>query len=121
MLSAIAQFGALLTQMVAGFGDFCRFCGQTFSWIVTGVRRPGSFRLILPQMLEIGTRSLSKQQWACNVLNLMVRYSPTALKASFAMLQKARSERLSLVDCMALEYRCFIRLMMTPDFIRAQV
>ena len=58
MLSAIAQLGALLTQGVANFGDFCRFCGQTFSWIVGGLRRPGSVRLILPQMLDIGTRSL---------------------------------------------------------------
>ena len=48
---------ASLRKMV-GFGDFCRFCGRTFSWSVTDIGRGRTMRLLLAQMFEVGTRSL---------------------------------------------------------------
>lgn len=58
MIQAIGQVGARTIQAVEDFGDFCRFCGQTFSWMVTGMRHSRNLRLVLPQLMEIGTRSL---------------------------------------------------------------
>jgi len=53
-----SQIGAVATRKLAGFGDFCRFCGRTFSWSVSDVARPRTLRLLLAQMFEVGTRSL---------------------------------------------------------------
>ncbi len=44
---------------LAAFGNFCRFCGQTFRWVVSTSYRPHDLKLLLPQFHEIGARSVS--------------------------------------------------------------
>jgi len=58
MLKPIEQLGSSTVQSLDGFGDFCHFSGRTFMWIFAGVNRLSSFRLLMAQMLEIGTKSL---------------------------------------------------------------
>ena len=66
-------------------------------------------------------RGLTKAAWAACCLALMDRYSPFTQAVSLAMLRKAREEELPLLDCLQLEYRCFMRTLTRPDFITAQV
>ena len=58
MIRLIAQFGALIVEVIEGFGDFCRFSGQTFVWVVRSTRRLHSYRLLLTQLFEVGSRSI---------------------------------------------------------------
>ncbi|KAJ9454992.1 Enoyl-CoA hydratase/isomerase family [Diplonema papillatum] len=66
-------------------------------------------------------KSITKGAWAQYVLGLLDRYSPRALAVTLEMVRHAREERLNLAECMSLEFRCFMRMLMKPDFIRAQV
>jgi phospholipid/cholesterol/gamma-HCH transport system permease protein len=43
---------------LAAFGAFCEFVGRTLLWLFAGGLRIKSLRLLLPQMYEIGVRSL---------------------------------------------------------------
>eukprot|EP01065_Artemidia_motanka_P012803 TRINITY_DN17069_c0_g1_i1.p1 TRINITY_DN17069_c0_g1~~TRINITY_DN17069_c0_g1_i1.p1 ORF type:complete len:888 (+),score=164.55 TRINITY_DN17069_c0_g1_i1:173-2665(+) len=63
---------------------------------------------------------VTAEQWAAAVSHAVDRGSPFALAVSFEMVRKAKKESLNLPDCMALEYRCFVRMMQRPDFITAQ-
>jgi len=58
MLDLLSQLGLLIIKVLDGFGDFCRFCWDSFLWVLGSVRHPRTFRLILPQLFDIGTRSL---------------------------------------------------------------
>ncbi len=58
MIRFLAHFGAVMIQAVEDFGDFCRFTGQTLLWLLGGARRTRNLRLLLPQLYEIGTRSI---------------------------------------------------------------
>ena len=57
-MQAIANLGRRTVRSVAGFGDFCRFCGRTFLWTLQGSFQWRNVRLLFPQMYEIGTRSI---------------------------------------------------------------
>lgn len=54
----VAQLGAVVYAWLNDFGDFCRFCGRTFSWIPTVVTRRRNFNPIFDQIFEVGTRSI---------------------------------------------------------------
>jgi len=58
MVRFISQFGVLVLDSLEAFGDFCRFSGQTVLWLFGSARRTRNFRLLLPQLFEIGARSL---------------------------------------------------------------
>ncbi len=58
MIRLIAQLGALVIHAIEGFGDFCRFSGQTLYWLFGSMGRLRSFRLLLFQLFEVGSRSL---------------------------------------------------------------
>ena len=45
-------------RAVAAFGDFCIFAAQTFRWLITGSLRIRNLRLLLPQMYEVGVKSV---------------------------------------------------------------
>lgn len=52
----------LYTQIIgilAAFGDFSYFSGQTFRWMTTSLFRPHDLRLLVPQLYEIGAKSVS--------------------------------------------------------------
>jgi len=57
-MSVIANLGEKTVSKVDQFGDFCRFCGRTFSWIPEGLFRWKNLRLLAPQLYQIGTRSI---------------------------------------------------------------
>ena len=56
-MGLIASLGSRSVSGLAGFGDWCRFCGQTFAWLPAVARRKGA-RLLLPQFYYVGTRSI---------------------------------------------------------------
>src|SRR5947209_3466099 len=47
-----------VARILAGFGHFCTFAGQTFRWIFTGALKWKNLRLLIPQMYEVGVRSV---------------------------------------------------------------
>ena len=53
----VISFGGALTDNVAGFGRFMRFCGLTVRWFVLGSNRWCRASLLMPQLYHIGTRS----------------------------------------------------------------
>ena len=57
-MQALANFGQFSLRTLDGFGDFCRFSGRTIVWAFGGLRRWRNARLLLPQLYEVGTRSL---------------------------------------------------------------
>jgi phospholipid/cholesterol/gamma-HCH transport system permease protein len=54
----IASVGQTTNNGLAAFGEFCEFAGRTLLWLCRGGLRWKSLRLLLPQMYEIGVRSL---------------------------------------------------------------
>jgi phospholipid/cholesterol/gamma-HCH transport system permease protein len=50
--------GRQTTNTLAAFGDFFIFCGRTFAWLGVGLSRWKNIRLLLPQMYEVGVRSV---------------------------------------------------------------
>jgi phospholipid/cholesterol/gamma-HCH transport system permease protein len=54
----VANIGSQSVRYVEGFGDFCRFCGRMFAWLHEGTFRWKNLRLLLPQLYEVGTRSI---------------------------------------------------------------
>lgn len=57
-LSLIETLGHSTNDALAAFGDFWRFAGRTLSWTVRGMFSWRNLRLLLPQMYEIGVRSV---------------------------------------------------------------
>jgi len=57
-MGLVANLGARTIGHVEGFGDFCRFSGRTFAWLPEGTIRWRHVRLLLPQLYEVGTRSI---------------------------------------------------------------
>jgi phospholipid/cholesterol/gamma-HCH transport system permease protein len=51
----ITRFGRFFVDQMTGLGRFAVFCLHVFRWLVTGLPR---WRLVGPQMFEIGVRSL---------------------------------------------------------------
>ena len=58
MLAQIDNLGRRVSGGVSAFGDFCRFSGRTFTWMIEGSARWRNLRLIFPQFYAIGTRSI---------------------------------------------------------------
>ncbi len=56
--ATLERLGRSTSESIAGFGDFCIFVGQTFRWIVTGGLSWKNIRLLLPQMFEVGVKSV---------------------------------------------------------------
>ncbi|RPI62016.1 MAG: ABC transporter permease [Planctomycetaceae bacterium] len=50
--------GARTIRRVSAFGDFCRFTGQSLSWIFGVVTHWRNLRLVFPQFFEVATRSV---------------------------------------------------------------
>jgi len=58
MLNQAAFIGQRLLGAVSGFGRFTRFSGTTAAWLLMGERAFGRWRLLVPQLYEIGTKSI---------------------------------------------------------------
>ena len=56
-MNAIAYVGEQSINLVATFGEFCRFCGRTLLWVHSALQRKYA-RLLMEQFFEVGTRSL---------------------------------------------------------------
>src|SRR5437879_9536998 len=54
----IERVGRNTNNMLAAFGDFCIFVARTFAWLGGSVFRIKTIRLLLPQMYEVGVRSV---------------------------------------------------------------
>ena len=58
MLRTLERLGGGTINVVAGFGDFCRFSGRTINYSVTTFGRWRMVRLLLEQMYQVGTKSI---------------------------------------------------------------
>jgi len=54
----VEKVGKQAVDAVSVFGDFCVFVGRTFLWLFISGLRPKNLRLLLPQMYEVGVRSV---------------------------------------------------------------
>jgi phospholipid/cholesterol/gamma-HCH transport system permease protein len=54
----IERIGRDTTSTLASFGDFWRFVGRTLLWLGPGFLRWKNIRLVLPQMYEVGFKSV---------------------------------------------------------------
>src|SRR5678816_526843 len=57
-IAMIEQVGRNTTNALAAFGDFCVFSFRTFVWLFTSGLRWKTFRLLFPQLYEVGVRSV---------------------------------------------------------------
>jgi phospholipid/cholesterol/gamma-HCH transport system permease protein len=57
-MNMISNLGQRSLRSLIEFGDFCRFCAQCFFWIFRGGLRWQGIRLLMPQLYEVGTRSI---------------------------------------------------------------
>jgi len=54
----LQQFGGALFRILEGAGRFTRFCFQTIEWFFIDLCKPHRWRLLMPQLYEVGTRSI---------------------------------------------------------------
>ncbi len=54
----VEKVGRNTNNALASFGDFCTFAFRTFAWLFQGGLRWRNLRLLLPQMYEVGARSV---------------------------------------------------------------
>ena len=54
----IERVGRNTNNLLAAFGDFWIFVARTFTWLGASVFRIKTIRLLLPQMYEVGVRSV---------------------------------------------------------------
>ena len=59
LLARIAQLGAFLLYICDRYGRFNLFCLSTARWAFIDMLRPRRWRLLWPQLYEVGTRSIS--------------------------------------------------------------
>ena len=57
-MGMIASLGQRTVGSLTEFGDFSRFCAQSWSWLFRGALRWRGIRLLAPQLYEVGTRSI---------------------------------------------------------------
>lgn len=57
-LRIVETMGRNTTNALAAFGDFFVFCGRTFLWLLASLPSWKNLRLVLPQMYEVGVRSV---------------------------------------------------------------
>jgi len=54
----VEEVGSDVVKAIIHFGDFCLFTGKTFRWMVGGGLGPKNLRNLIPQLYEIGVRSV---------------------------------------------------------------
>ncbi len=54
----IVSLGKRVIFVISAFGEFCRFCGQTISWIITALTSTHDLKLLVPQFYQIGAMSV---------------------------------------------------------------
>ncbi|MFO0973441.1 MAG: ABC transporter permease [Phycisphaerae bacterium] len=54
----VVRVGARVAAAISGFGDFWRFAGRTFEWLGRTLTARKTWRLVLPECMEIGVRSV---------------------------------------------------------------
>lgn len=57
-MAIIASTGRQTLRSLGGFGDFCRFCWQSITWVPRGTTNWRNLRLLLPQLYIVGTQSV---------------------------------------------------------------
>lgn len=57
-LGMLEQIGRRTNDSLAQFGEFCAFVSRTMVWLFGGMFRVRNMRLLLPQMYEVGVRSV---------------------------------------------------------------
>jgi phospholipid/cholesterol/gamma-HCH transport system permease protein len=57
-MGSVEFIGRFTVQRLDAFGDYCRFCGRTFVSAIQTFARPRNLRLLMPQLFDIGTRSI---------------------------------------------------------------
>src|SRR5687767_12618918 len=57
-IGMVENVGKRTNDVLASFGDFFVFCARTFIWLGWGVFSRKNLRLLLPQMYEVGVRSV---------------------------------------------------------------
>src|SRR2546421_957693 len=57
-IGMIQRVGHSTKELLAAFGDFCRFVGRTFLWMGRGWLRWKNIREVFPQLYEVGTKSV---------------------------------------------------------------
>jgi len=57
-VGTIERVGRTTNNILAAFGDFFIFTARTFAWLFVAGFRPKNLRLVLPQMYEVGVRSV---------------------------------------------------------------
>src|SRR3989440_12633373 len=57
-VSMVEDVGRRTNNVLAAFGDFFVFAGRTIMWLLASGLRPKTWRLLLPQMYEVGVRSV---------------------------------------------------------------
>ncbi len=59
LTNSVGNLGRSVEGSLAAFGEFSTFCGQTFRWLGRGwLFRWKNLRLLLPQMYEVGVKSV---------------------------------------------------------------
>ena len=54
----VDKLGKTVLELIEGYGDFTRFCFSTAAWMFTDGLKPRRWRLVWPQMYEVGTKSI---------------------------------------------------------------
>jgi phospholipid/cholesterol/gamma-HCH transport system permease protein len=54
----VEKVGRRTNDAIAAFGDFCSFCGRVINWLFSGWFTFKNLRLLLPQMYEVGVKSV---------------------------------------------------------------
>jgi len=57
-ITQIETVGKDTLNRIAEFGEFCKFCASTLSWAVVSLFSPRVWRLIMPQLYEVGVKSV---------------------------------------------------------------
>jgi phospholipid/cholesterol/gamma-HCH transport system permease protein len=57
-LALVESVGQRTSNALAAFGDFSTFTGQAIKWLFTGWFRWRNIRLLMPQMYEVGVKSV---------------------------------------------------------------
>src|ERR1700761_154432 len=56
--NTVASIGRRTALVLEDFGDFSEFCGHVFAWLFSGWFKWKNIRLLLPQMYEVGVKSV---------------------------------------------------------------
>jgi phospholipid/cholesterol/gamma-HCH transport system permease protein len=57
-IAHIESVGSKALRRIESFGDFCLFCRGVFGWTLGCLFSPKTWRLVLPQLFEVGVKSV---------------------------------------------------------------